>query len=247
MSGVPARNATLARSVRLFRAFRVEQTRPDVFYGELARDSVEQVAAVEALDGARMLDVGGGPGYFADAFRAAGVQYVSVESDLHELSARGAVPDAAVIGSADRLPFGTGAFDIAYSSNVWEHVPDPTRMLHEMVRVVRPGGLVHLSYTVWFGPWGGHETAPWHYLGGAFARRRYARKHGHEPKNRWGESMFALTVRDGLRIARQVEHARLVAAYPRYLPSWATAVVHVPGVREVVTWNLVLLLRKDDP
>ena len=39
-----------------------------------------------------------------------------------------------------------------------------------MVRVTKPGGLVFVSYTVWWGPWGGHETAPWHYLGGRFAR-----------------------------------------------------------------------------
>ena len=63
-----------------------------------------------------------------------------------------------------------------------------------MLRVTRSGGLVFISYTVWFGPWGGHETAPWHFLGGMRARRRYARVHGHEPKNRYGESLFPVTV-----------------------------------------------------
>ena len=43
-----------------------------------------------------------------------------------------------------------------------------------MLRVTRPGGVAFISYTVWYGPWGGHETAPWHFLGGARARRRYA-------------------------------------------------------------------------
>ena len=37
-----------------------------------------------------MLDVGGGPGYFADAFRAAGATYVGLEPDAGELVARGA-------------------------------------------------------------------------------------------------------------------------------------------------------------
>ena len=36
---------TLRRSVRLFRAFRVEQTQPDVFYGELADDAERSVLA----------------------------------------------------------------------------------------------------------------------------------------------------------------------------------------------------------
>src|SRR5690606_39471967 len=63
-------------------------------------------------------------------------------------------------------------FDVCYSSNVLEHVPDPWRMAEEMLRVTRPDGVVFLSYTVWFGPWGGHETAPWHFLGGRHARDR---------------------------------------------------------------------------
>ena len=101
-----------------------------------------------------------------------------------------------------QLPFRDEAFDIAYSSNVLEHVSDPWRMAEEMLRVVRPGGVVFISYTVWFGPWGGHETAPWHFLGGAPGAPALRRKHGREPKNRFGESLFAVTVADGLRWSR---------------------------------------------
>ena len=82
-------------------------------------------------------------------------------SGLGEISAR------TVIGSGMQLPFRDGSLDICYSSNVLEHVPDPWLMAEEMLRVTRPGGTVFISYTVWFGPWGGHETAPWHYLGGS--------------------------------------------------------------------------------
>jgi hypothetical protein len=114
----------------------------------------------------------------------------------------------------------------------------------EMLRVTKPGGTVFLSYTVWWGPWGGHETAPWHYLGGARARRRYARRHGHEPKNRYGESLFAVTVAAGLAWARAQDQADVVAAFPRYNPGWSWVLLRVPVLREVVTWNLVLVLRK---
>jgi hypothetical protein len=120
-------------------------------------------------------------------------------------------------------------------------------MAAEMVRVTRPGGLVFISYTVWFGPWGGHETAPWHFLGGMRARRRYARTHGHEPKNRFGESLFAVTVAAGLRWAREQQAAgtvEVVHLTPRYNPWWSRWLLRVPVVRELVTWNLVLVLRK---
>ncbi|MGZ7281862.1 hypothetical protein ACXWQV_09960, partial [Streptococcus pyogenes] len=81
--------------------------------------------------------------------------------------------------------------------------------------------LVFISYTTWWGPWGGHETAPWHYLGGRRARRRYARRHGHEPKNKFGESLFAVSVADGLRWARGQDGADVVHLLPRYNPWWS--------------------------
>ena len=142
------------------------------------------------------------------------------------------------------LPFRDGSLDVCYSSNVLEHVPDPWRMADEMVRVTRSGGTVFLSYTVWFGPWGGHETAPWHFLGGLRARRRYVRKHGHEPKNKYGESLFRVTVRDGLTWAERQDTADVVHLTPRYNPWWSRWLLRVPVVREVVTWNLVIVLRK---
>ena len=137
-----ARTATLGRSVRLFRAFLVEQTDPDRFYSALAADSVRQLGGYAALDGRVVLDVGGGPGYFADAFRAAGAHYVGVDPDTGELSARGEPAAGMVRASGMALPFPTGALDVCYSSNVLEHVPDPDRMLDEMVRVTRPGGRI---------------------------------------------------------------------------------------------------------
>jgi len=236
--------ATWRRSVQLLREFRLEQTDPARFYGTLAADSAAQLAETCDLDGALMLDVGGGPGYFRDAFTARGASYVALDADAGELAGQGDIHRGTVVGSGMQLPFRDAAFDVCYSSNVLEHVPDPWRMADEMVRVTRPGGTVFVSWTLWFGPHGGHETAPWHYLGGGYARRRYRRRHGHEPKNRFGESLFRVTVRDGLRWARTQQGADVVAVLPRYHPRWAWWVVRVPLVREVVTWNLVLVLRR---
>jgi SAM-dependent methyltransferase len=230
--------------VRLLNEFRYEQPDPARFYTAVADDSVGQLSTYADLAGATLLDVGGGPGYFRDAFRAAGATYYALDADVGELSGLGAIAAGTVIGSGMELPFRDGCLDICYSSNVLEHVPDPWRMADEMLRVTRPGGTVFLSYTVWFGPWGGHETSPWHYLGGRRARRRYLRTHGREPKNRYGESLFAVTVRDGLAWARRQDAAEVIDVLPRYHPWWATWVVRVPLLREVVTWNLVVVLRK---
>jgi SAM-dependent methyltransferase len=234
----------LRRSVRLLREFRYEQPDPARFYTAIAEDSVGQLSQYDDLDGRVVLDVGGGPGYFRDAFARAGGTYFALDADAGELAGTGRIAEGTVVGSGLQLPFADGCVDVAYSSNVLEHVADPWRMAEEMVRVTRPGGLVFLSYTVWYGPWGGHETAPWHYVSGGYARRRYRRRHGREPKNRYGESMFKVTVRDGLRWSRRQQQADVVAVLPRYNPWWSWWLLRVPGVREVATWNLAIVLRK---
>jgi SAM-dependent methyltransferase len=237
--------ATFGRSVRLLRAFRKEQTDPDFFYGLLARDTVAQLATYTELAGALVCDVGGGPGYFTEVLRARGARPLCVDVDLGELMARdGVVPEGAVLGSALALPLRDATVDVCFSSNVLEHVPDPWRMAGEMVRVTRPGGVVYLSFTNWLSPWGGHETSPWHYLGGHRAAARYTRRYGRRPKNRYGENLFPVSVAAALRWARRRADVEVLDARPRYHPSWATWVVRLPGLREIVTWNLLLVLRR---
>ncbi|MGI8879033.1 MAG: class I SAM-dependent methyltransferase [Jatrophihabitans sp.] len=233
--------ATISRSVRLFRAFLREQSDPEAFYTALADDSAAQLASMIDLDGRLLLDVGGGPGYFARAFAVRGARYIGVELD----APTDFVADSyAVHGSGLALPFRSGAVDIVYCSNVLEHVGHPQQLLAELARVARPGGHVVVSFTPWWSPWGGHETSPWHYLGGSYARRRYHRQHGHQPKNRYGESLFGYRVGEAVGWARSLPGGDLQFAIPRYHPRWAWWVTRVAAAREVATWNLLLVWRR---
>jgi SAM-dependent methyltransferase len=246
-----AQRATLSRSLRLLSQFRFEQRDPDRFYGALAADTVAMVTDLwmsadgSGPTGLTLLDVGGGPGYFASAFTDAGLRYIGVEPDPREMHA--AAPrlhrraGVFVRASGTALPFADASVDICLSSNVAEHVPEPWRLGDEMLRVTRPGGLVVLSYTVWLGPFGGHEMGLTHYLGGRRAADRYARKHGRRPKNDYGSSLFAVSVADGLRWAAGT--GSVVAVFPRYHPRWAWGVTKVPVLREFAVSNLVVVLR----
>ncbi|MCV7344793.1 class I SAM-dependent methyltransferase [Mycolicibacterium rhodesiae] len=245
-----ARRATLGRSTRLLSEFRYEQSDPARFYGALATDTADMVtdlwqAANGPVAGHTLVDVGGGPGYFAAAFTRSGWNYIGVEPDPSEMHAaeqvRQAGPGSFVRASGMALPFADGSVDACLSSNVAEHVPRPWQLGAEMLRVTRPGGLAILSYTVWLGPFGGHEMGLTHYLGGARAAARYTRKHGHPPKNNYGSSLFAVSAAAGLRWAAGT--GALVAAFPRYHPRWAWGLADVPGVREFLVSNLVLVLR----
>jgi SAM-dependent methyltransferase len=46
------------------------------------------------------------------------------------------------VASAERLPFEDGTFDLVTCQTLLMHVPDPARVVAEMIRVARPGGLV---------------------------------------------------------------------------------------------------------
>ena len=244
-----ARRASLSRSVRLLREFRYEQPDPARFYGALADDTAALVTDLwraehhGAPTGRTLLDVGGGPGYFAAAFARAGFTYIGVEPDPAEMHDGGGAIDGAatyVRASGTALPFDDDSVDVCLSSNVAEHVAQPWQLGAEMLRVTKPGGLVVLSYTVWLGPFGGHETGLWHYLGGRRAARRYTRKHGHPPKNNYGSSLFAVSAADGLRWASAT--GALLAAFPRYHPRWAWWMMRIPVLREFAVSNVVLVL-----
>jgi SAM-dependent methyltransferase len=246
-----ARRATLSRSLRLLAEFRFEQRDPARFYGALADDTAAMVtdlwraATGTSAAGRTLLDIGGGPGYFASAFADAGVHYIGVEPDPSEMHAGPAARDGAttyVRASGVALPFADATVDICLSSNVAEHVPQPWRLGREMLRVTKPGGLAVLSYTVWLGPFGGHETGLTHYLGGARAAERYARKHGRRAKNDYGSSLFEVSARDGLEWAAST--GALIAAFPRYHPRWAWWMIRAPLLREFTVSNLVLVLRR---
>ncbi len=231
-------------SFRLLSAFLREQADPDEFYGLLAHDSVALVERHISLAGSRMVDVGGGSGYFAAEFRAHGAECVLVEPDHAELYSRGEPGRGSVIGDGYWLPLADASVDLCFSCNVLEHVRDPAGLIDEMIRVVRPGGLVYLSYTAWLSPWGGHESSPFHYLGGDYALRRYIRRHGKKPKNIYGQTMFAVGVGQVLSVVRRRTDVTVVEARPRYYPRWCRFLVMLPGLRELLTWNLLLILRR---
>jgi SAM-dependent methyltransferase len=234
----------LLRSVRLFRLFLDEQTEPERFYTSLAEDAVRQVAEYCELAGRTVVDIGGGGGWFTAAFRARGANGYLFEPDPAELYSRKAAPAGAVIADGYWLPVRDGGADVVFCSNVLEHVRDPMGLIEEMIRVTRPGGLVYVSYTNWYSPWGGHEMSPWHYLGPGFAERLYIRRHKRKPKNQYGSTLFPLHVGPVLRALQAWPGIEIVAARPRYYPRWCRLLVRLPGLREIVTWNLLLILRR---
>ncbi|WBB64673.1 class I SAM-dependent methyltransferase [Streptomyces sp. WMMC500] len=241
------RDPSIRRSVALFRAFMKEQDDPAHAYSLLARDAADQVERITPLKGRLVVDVGGGGGWFTEEFRSRGAEAYLFDCDAGEMSGAAAGPDVttgAVVADGYLLPLADGVADVAFSSNVLEHVADPETFLSELIRVTKPGGLLYVAFTNWLSPWGGHEQAPWHYLGADRARRRYRRRSGRDPKHTLGENLFPIHIGPTLKAVRARDDVEVVAARSRYWPFLAEAVVRVPGVREFATWNLLLILRR---
>ncbi|WP_240659745.1 class I SAM-dependent methyltransferase [Streptomyces sp. WAC 01529] len=239
------RDPSLRRSVTLFRAFMREQREPERCYTLLAKDAADQVEAYVKVKDRVVVDIGGGGGYFTEEFRRRGAQSYLFEPDLTEMTASGTKPpEGSVLADGYLLPLADEVADVTFSSNVLEHVDDPQTFLSEMVRVTRPGGLIYVSFTNWLSPWGGHEWAPWHYLGADRARARYERRTGKAAKHTLGENLFAHHVGTTLRQVRGRSDVDVVSARSRYWPFLAGAITKVPGVREFATWNLLLILRR---
>lgn len=113
--------------------------------------------AVEALGlprGARVLDVGCGPGATGGLLRRAGLRTTGIDYSAPLVAeAAGRVPDAAFAAAdGERLPFADGAFDGVLAECVLSVVPDVEAAARELARVLRPGGRVALSDVAREGP-----------------------------------------------------------------------------------------------
>jgi SAM-dependent methyltransferase len=147
-----------------------------------------------------------------------------------------------VLARGERLPFDDGSFDGVTSSNVLEHARDPWGMLDELLRVLRPGGVLYLSWTNWYSPFGGHDWSPFHYLGPTVGPRVYRAVRGRAVLHVPGRTLFPVHVGDVLRSVR-ARSLEVVDVAPRYWPS-LRFLARVPGVREVALWNCVVLVRR---
>ncbi|MHA6343927.1 bifunctional 2-polyprenyl-6-hydroxyphenol methylase/3-demethylubiquinol 3-O-methyltransferase UbiG [Roseivivax sp. CAU 1761] len=96
--------------------------------------------------GRRVLDLGCGGGFMAEALAARGARVTGLDPAAKAVAAaaRHAAQEgldiAYLAGRGEALPFADAAFDIVVCVDVLEHVDDPARVLAEAARVLAPGG-----------------------------------------------------------------------------------------------------------
>jgi SAM-dependent methyltransferase len=151
----------------LFATFAAVERRPWWFTAR--RDIVLAVAGRFLPEGAAILDVGCGTGYFLEG---AGSRYDAWGVDPSPLAvalcrARGL--ERVVEGSAyDLSAVADRRFEAAFFLDVIEHLDDDARALREALRVLAPGGLVIITVPAFMFLWSEHDVVNQH-------RRRYRR------------------------------------------------------------------------
>lgn len=97
--------------------------------------------------GRRVLDIGCGAGAFVRQLTDAGADAIGLEvseATIERAKEAGIDPDRLVLGDGQSLPFPDESFDGASFVFSFHHVPDDLqeRMLAEVARVLRPGGVL---------------------------------------------------------------------------------------------------------
>jgi SAM-dependent methyltransferase len=146
----------------------VEGGSPSIEQGDYwwyrARSELLQ-AALEPYVGepGRILDVGSADGPSVAWLRGRADQHVSLDIDPRGLEPGG------VCGSALRLPFADGVFDVVAAFDVIEHCDPEAVALAEVARVLAPGGRFLMSVPAYQWAWSYHDDWNHHH-------RRYTRK-----------------------------------------------------------------------
>lgn len=108
---------------------------------------MRQLADVAPQARGRLLDVGCGQKPYLEIFAPYVSEYIGVEHEaaFAETASANHVNKPDVYYDGTRLPFGDASFDTVLNIQVLEHTPHPQALVHEIARVLAPGGLLIVS------------------------------------------------------------------------------------------------------
>jgi SAM-dependent methyltransferase len=165
-----------------------EQVARDRFAPQRAQEQWDILTRYVTLPSApRLLEVGCSFGTFQAFLRGQGVQNYGIEPSFEALSiGYAAWGESLAAGSminafGETLPFRSGAFDAVFSSNVFEHVQDPSAVLREGLRVLKTGGYLHFVFPNYGSIWDGHYSLPWIPYAPAWLGKAYVSLFGRDP------------------------------------------------------------------
>jgi ubiquinone/menaquinone biosynthesis C-methylase UbiE len=118
-----------------------EQVQSGYTYDDILKELAGRLTAP-----VRFLDVGCGSGYYVLRAREIGCVATGIDLSLHSCHMGSRRVDGRFCqADAESLPFRDGCFGLVFCQQLIEHVVFPERVLAEIARVLRPGGVLFLS------------------------------------------------------------------------------------------------------
>jgi len=111
-----------------------------------------------------LLDIGSSTGIITTELASEFGHVVGVDIDesglVRAVGRMHGVSPRVVLGDAMTLPFLGDSFDVVVLNHVYEHVPDPSRLMSEAWRVVKPGRIAYFAADNRLGPIEPHYRLP---------------------------------------------------------------------------------------
>lgn len=159
----------------------------DVAERKVAKSILNRIASFCSVDGRKVLEVGSGWGGICVEFAHAGSIVTGIEPDEEELQISkllDQIEDTGIDfihGYGENLPFVDNSFDIIICNSVIEHVANVSKVISEMVRVLKPGGVIYLNTINYLFPFEGHYKIFFPPLFPKFLAKIYLRLRGRNP------------------------------------------------------------------
>jgi ubiquinone/menaquinone biosynthesis C-methylase UbiE len=196
-----------------------------------AREVIRAVGGKRFSQAGAVLEVGCYDGMVSYWLSTLGRKCTAVDVVAHGFDSRARAAGVAFVqADAARLDFPDASFDVVFSFDTMEHVTQPDAVLHEMARVLRPGGVAHLSFgPLYMSAFGLHAEGirvPYcQHLFTTEALDEYLRTHGlpalsSTPVNGWPLARYRQAFNScGMAGVRHYEvfdssHVDLIARYP---------------------------------
>lgn len=182
------------------------QRRLEIVYEELLPGDIK---------GKKLVDIGAGTGWFSSRAHQREAEVYSLDIGLELLvEVRKKVKAREIAGNTMDLPFRENSFEIVISSEVIEHTDSPEKAVHEMARILKPGGImivtcpnriwlwaVHLANFLKIRPFHGHEDMP------SFNQlERFVNSAGLEIEKHIGFHPWPFQIRFLQDLSRKVDH-----------------------------------------
>lgn len=206
------------------------------------------------IEGKRLLDLGSGIAGYSREFARRGARVIG--ADLIQPNQTPVEHLSLLQANAMAVPLQSESVDVIFCASLIEHVAKPQEVLVEIERLLKWGGVSYVSFPPYYSPMGGHEYAPFHYLGERLAMRLVHRRtlvpdwvrqlySVPEESNSFsdlyeGWGLYKMTIRKFRRLLSNTGLACLNIS-TRYLP---ISFVRWPVIGEALTWHVQFLLSK---